>query len=172
MKNLSKMNVLLSIIILLLLASGVYFFINKPTYENVATDENINYTQTDDAWIKDFSQKMMGTEVLTRTVHIAEGDFEQQRIAISSSTTQLNPEEWVSTQIDLNDVLVISYEWGFSNGYRHLNVASRTVSDDARIDYFFKNNEVITFVFQPLHALKDKDTENYYLKVISDYLSN
>lgn len=166
------MNILLSIIILLLLAIGVYFSINKPTYENVTTNENINYTSPDDGWIKEGSQKMTGDEVISRTVQTAEGGFYQQRIVISNKMIQLNPEEWVATQIDLNDVLVLSYEWGSSDEYKHLSVTSRTVSDDAQIDYFFKNNKVISFVFQPLHALKDEDTENYYLKVISDYLSN
>ncbi len=166
MKKLSKKIILSFVLILLLLVVGAYFLIGKLT-----TNEDINYTQSDNGWIKEDFQEKLEDKVISRTVQTAEGKFEQQRIVISNKTTQLSPEDWIATQVDLNDVLILSYEWGYFNGYRHLSVTSQTISDDARIDYFFKNNEVIYFIFQPLHALEDKDTEDYYLRTLSDYLS-
>lgn len=169
MKNPSKISI---VVLVLFFMIGGYLLRDKTSNNQNLPSDNASTTEHNDNWVKKSSQQISGNDVFSRNVKISDGGFENQRITISSNTTELSPEEWVETQIDLNDVLVIAHEWRVLNDYKHLSITTKTVNDDAQIDYFFKNNNVISFVFQPLHALKDPDTNDYFLKIIDEYLSN
>lgn len=171
MKNSSKISIVLVVLVLFFTIGG-YLLRDKTSNNQSLPSDNASTTEHNGSWVKESPQEISGNDVFSRNVKLSDGGFENQRITISSNTTELSPEEWIETQIDLNDVLVITHEWRIFNDYKHLSITTKTVNDDAQIDYFFKDNDVISFVFQPLHALKDSDTEDYYLKIINEYLSS
>ncbi|KKT78338.1 MAG: hypothetical protein UW75_C0046G0002 [Parcubacteria group bacterium GW2011_GWF2_44_8] len=170
MKNLSSISIILTVTVVLFLIVGVYLLKQNISDNQIMPSKNTGDTQLIYGWMKESSQEISDNTIFSREVELSGGGFENQQIVISSYTTELSPEEWVGSQIDLDDVLVISHEWKSFREYRHLTIATRTVSDDAQIDYFFKDSAVISFVFQPLHSLSEPDTKGYYLKIIEEYL--
>jgi len=170
MKKPSKINALVSVLLVLFIIVGGYLLTHKTRDNKILPSENAVEAGTKSDWVEENTHDISDSVIFSRNVKLYDGGLENQRISISSYSTELSPEEWVATQIDLDDVLTITHEWGFYNDHRHLRIESRTVNDDAQIDYFFKDNVVISFVFQPLHALKEPDTNDHYLKTIDEYL--
>ena len=158
--------------VLLFLVVGGYFLVFMTPENDVLLSEKNTSGKFEENWVRENSPEESDNENLTRNVELPDGSFENQLISISRYETELNPEEWIATQIDLNDVLVMTHEWGDFNGYKHLSITSKTINDDAKIDYFFKDNEVMSFTFQPLHALNTSDNKDFYLSVIDEKLSN
>ena len=170
MKNSFK--IVAAIVVLLFFVVGGYFLVFMTPENNVLLPEKNTSYKFEENWVRENSPEESDTESLTRNVKLPDGSFENQLISISRYKTELDPEEWTATQIDLNDVLVMTHEWGDFNGYKHLSITSKTINDDARINYFFKDNEVMSFTFQPLHALNTSDNKDFYLNVINEKLSN
>jgi hypothetical protein len=170
MKNSFKIGVV--IVTLVFFIVGGYFYIFMSPENDASLPKNSTHDNSEGNWIRENSPETPDNHSFSRNVKLSDGSFENQLINISRYMTELEPEEWVATQIDLNDVLVMTHEWSEYNGYKHLSITSKTISDDARIDYFFKDNEVSSFTFQPLHALNIPENSGFYLKVIDESLSN
>lgn len=166
MKNSFK--IIAAVALLLFFVIGGYFLIFMTLENDILLSENNTSYQFEENWVRENSPEESDGESLTRNVELPDGSFENQLISISRYKTELDPEEWTATQIDLNDVLVMTFEWGDFNGYKHLSITSKTISDDAKIDYFFKDYEVMSFTFQPLHALDTSDNEDFYLRIIAE----
>lgn len=170
MKNSFKVSAI--IVVTLFFLIGGYFLTFMTPENGFLPSKNSTYDKFEENWVRENSSEKPDDDSFSRNVKLPDGSFENQLINISRYETELEPEEWVATQIDLNDVLVMTHEWSDSNGYKHLSITTKTVNDDARIDYFFKDSEVMSFTFQPLHALNSSDNKDFYLKVIDEKLRN